>query len=78
MSVNVPREVIVDDNETGMLYNGSWSLSNGQDFRRKGINPFSNSLHGTTGEADFSYSFTGVLILRRLSVGRGVDTVQRV
>ncbi|KDR80846.1 hypothetical protein GALMADRAFT_222445 [Galerina marginata CBS 339.88] len=55
------RKVIVDDNDGTIKYTGPWFLTDGKDYDNKGDfgKPYSNSLHGTTGEASLSYSFVG-------------------
>lgn len=61
MSSSITRKVVIDDTSSLIRYVGPWITANGQNYDTQGNfgATFNNSLHGTTGVANFSFSFSG-------------------
>jgi len=54
------REIMIDDTDTNIRYSGNWVASTGITESSTGGGPaYMNTLHGTTQNTAFSYTFSG-------------------
>ena len=65
------RSIIVDDNDSGIIYSGSWFKDDSGAFDTMGNfgPPMLGTLHGTNSTASFKYTFSGEFISVFVSVG---------
>lgn len=62
MTSSITGKVVIDDTDSLIHYVGPWITANGQNYdtqRDFGVT-FNNSLHGTTGVANFSFSLVAL------------------
>ena len=60
----VPRQVIVDDTDADIAYNGPWFQDQGSQDTKGNFGPTYNSTsHGTNDTASLSFAFNGEYLL---------------
>ena len=60
MSLSITRTVVMDDIDSVIHYAEPWITADGQNYDTGDLGAtFNNSLHGTTGVANFPFSFSG-------------------
>ena len=56
----VPRQVVVDDTDPDITYNGPWFLDQGNRDATGNFGPsYKSTLHGTNEDASLSFAFNG-------------------
>lgn len=65
------RTLVVDDNDPGITYSGSWFKDDSGTLDTMGNfgPPMLGTLHGTNSTASFTYKFSGALIPLLMFVG---------